>query len=1062
MKPIQLTIQAFGSYGERAVIDFTKPTQNLFLVTGDTGAGKTTIFDAIVYALYGDKSEKNDRKNAAIPNLQSQYAALDVTPFVELAFSETVGGQEQIYIVHRVPNHRRKTKRGNAETGEKESVTLTLPDHTDYPGNKDAINAKLRELVGLTKEQFMQVGMIAQGDFMRILRAPTSDKREIFRRLFHTEIFEEIVSRLGERNNQYREALQNILQVCKARAEDIIIPANFVEQTGMEELLRKIRKDKTPSLVDFETLQTYLAAACDVLAHEAEKASAESEAAQQAYDAGNVELTKAEAVKRAFDQLAEARESWQGYKQQEAAMAEAESCARRIRAAYAIQNAYKAWESQQKVVADTEDLQQQQQKALPELRQQSAAAATAVTAAKAEQDKAAEVFGQVQAEVKAALDIFAEVAAKNEELQKAAQAAQVAEAAAEQARQKLAAYQEQAGGWQQQVKALPEARIKQGQLEQQKQAFLQYEAEVNDGINLGKKMKKAEETAEGAKVLFQEAQRLYQEKQVRYEREQQVFLNAQAGILAESLVSGQPCPVCGSLEHPHPHVLAEAAKPLAREDLERLAAEVAELNNKQQKAAADSGEAKVNFDKSKEQFDLSLAKLRQKVPGCERAATLNEIYQKVRQQLAACEEDMRKLTGQIGTLEEIQQQLDKSAEMLKKLQDDKDALTEKCQQARNQQDTAAKTRQLLLGKLSFATREEAESTRAKAKDGLTRCEEAYGRADQVAKELQAKLAEAQTILNRCQQELPDKQHKSQELQLAYQQALQEKGLSEENWQAVAGAYEEKRAETMQQEVQAWRDAYHAAAGRLEAAEKVVAGQTLPDVGTLREKREAARASLAQAAERLARINGQADCDKRALEYLRQQLDSRAALGKTARSVSNLYERLSGKRSGARMDIETYVQRCYLQQILSAANRRFRAMSGNQFELQMLDDAEAARGGNHGLDLKVFHTVTGKDRAIQTLSGGESFMAALSLALGLSDQIQANRTSIHLDVLFIDEGFGSLDDNARNEAVRVLQKMAGGSKLVGIISHVTELKQEIDNQLVVTKGDKGSHVQWQIS
>ncbi|SFT63272.1 exonuclease SbcC [Selenomonas sp. GACV-9] len=1058
MKPIQLTIQAFGSYGERAVIDFTKPTQNLFLVTGDTGAGKTTIFDAIVYALYGDKSEKNTEKNKSIPNLQSQYATLDVQPFVELVFSEVVGGEELVYTVRRVPHHERRHLKNEV----KESVTLTLPDHTDYPGTMTIVNKKLCELVGLTKEQFMQVGMIAQGDFMRILRAPTKDKREIFRRLFNTEIYAKIVSRLNERNNQHREALLNILRLCQAKAEDIIIPDDYGQKVGLEELLQKIRKDKTPSLVDFEVLQAYLGEVCEGLGRAAELAAAESAAAQKAYDAGNVELTKAESLKQSFDQLTEAKESWQGYKRKESAMADAENCALRIRAAYAIRNAYKAWESQQQAVADTEKLQQQYQTTLPELLQQSDSAAAAVTAAKAGQDKAAEVFGKVQAEAKAALDIFDEVAVKTEEIQKAAKNAQAAEEAAEQAKQKLAAYQKRAEDWQQQVKELPELKITLGKREQEKQAFLQHETEVNDGIEIGKQMKKDEATAERAKVLFQEAQRLYRDKQVLYEQEQQVFLNAQAGILAESLVSGQPCPVCGSLEHPQPHVLTEAAKPLARDELERLAAEVAELNARQQQAAEDSGKAKVNFDKSKEQFDLSMAKLRQKVPGCETAETLNEIYQKVRQQLSACEVDMRKLTGQIGTLEKIQQELDKSTEVLRRLQADKEALAERCQQARNQQENAVKTRQLLLGKLRFATREDAESIRAKAQQELTRCEQAYARADKVAKDLQAKLAEARTILSRCEQELPDKQRRSQELQLAYQNVLQEKDLTEENWQAVVGEYEEKRAEVMQQEVQAWRDAYHAAKGRMEAAEKAVAGQKLPDIAMLREKRDAARDLSKQAAERLAEINGQAGRDKRVAEYLTQQLESRAALGKEARNISNLYERLSGNRSGARMDIETYVQRYYLQQILGAANRRLRSMSGNQFELMMLDETEAARGGNYGLDLKVFHIVTGKERAIQTLSGGESFMAALSLALGLSDQIQANRASINLDVLFIDEGFGSLDDNSRNEAVRVLQKMAGGSKLVGIISHVTELKQEIDNQLLVTKDDKGSHVQWQIS
>ena len=1062
MKPIQLTIQAFGSYGERAVIDFTKPTQNLFLVTGDTGAGKTTIFDAIVYALYGDKSEKNTNKNALIPNLQSQFASLEVTPFVELAFSETKGGREQIYIVHRVPHHRRKAKRGNSEVEEKESVTLTMPDHTDYPGNKEAVNEKLRELVGLTKEQFMQVGMIAQGDFMRILRAPTSDKREIFRRLFNTEIYDRIVSRLGERNSQYREELQNILRRCQTKAEDVVVPENFSQKAGMEELVQKIRKDKTPSLVDFETLQTYLEKACELLAQEVEKTADESAAAQKVYDAENVALTKAEALQTAFDRLGEATETWQAYKQQEAGMTEKEQCAAKIQAAYAIQSAYLSFDRQQKAVAETKKLQQQYETALPELTKQEAAAGKAVEAAKAEQDKATEVFGKVQAEVRAALEIFAEVAQKTEERQRAAQDFMQANGAAEQAQQKLTAYQKQLEGWQQQVKQLPELSLTQVKCEQQQQALRQYEKEINEGIDLGRQMKAAEAESEQARAQYQMAQQVYQEKRAHYEREQQVFFDAQAGLLAETLTMGQPCPVCGSLEHPQPRVLAPGAKPLAREELERLAAEVTALNAKQQAAAEKAGKANVNFDKSKELFDLSLDKLRQKVPGCEAAETLNEIRQKVRKQLEDCENESSQLTGQLAELQKIQQQLDKSTEMLKTLQEDKEMLADKCQQAKSRQETAEKTRKVLLDKLHFATREDAEQTRRKAEESLARCERVYAEVGKVAKDWQAKCSEAKTVLSRCQQELPDKQRQSQELQLAYQQVLQEKGMNEESWQAVVREYEEKSAAVMQQQVQAWRDAYHAAAGSRDAAQKAVVGKELPDLAVLREKRTAAQAALQQASDRLATIKGQAERNERVKAQLQQQLGERADLGKEACAISNLYERLSGKRSGARMDIETYVQRYYLRQILGAANHRFRAMSGGQFELRMLDDSEAARGGNHGLDLKVLHTVTGKERAIQTLSGGESFMAALSLALGLSDQIQANMASIHLDVLFIDEGFGSLDDNSRNEAVHVLQKMAGSAKLIGIISHVTELKQEIDNQLVVTKNDKGSHVAWQIS
>ena len=164
----------------------------------------------------------------------------------------------------------------------------------------------------------------------------------------------------------------------------------------------------------------------------------------------------------------------------------------------------------------------------------------------------------------------------------------------------------------------------------------------------------------------------------------------------------------------------------------------------------------------------------------------------------------------------------------------------------------------------------------------------------------------------------------------------------------------------------------------------------------------------------------------------------------------------------RMYLETYVQRYYLEKILYAANRRFANMSAGQFELRMIDEENAGKGKNRGLDLMVYSNVTGKEREVRTLSGGESFMAALALALGMADQIQESSAAIHLDVMFVDEGFGSLDEHSREQAVKVLQELAGGSKLIGIISHVTELKQEIEDQLIVSKDEKGSRVKWQIS
>ena len=195
--------------------------------------------------------------------------------------------------------------------------------------------------------------------------------------------------------------------------------------------------------------------------------------------------------------------------------------------------------------------------------------------------------------------------------------------------------------------------------------------------------------------------------------------------------------------------------------------------------------------------------------------------------------------------------------------------------------------------------------------------------------------------------------------------------------------------------------------------------------------------------------------------MKSHLEDRHKISEDYECSKALFDKFAGKVSGSRMDIETFVQRYYLQQILQAANQRLAVMCDEQYELRMCELDKAGDGRNKGLDLMVYSPITNQEREVRTLSGGESFMAALSLALGMADQIQ-NSGAIHLDMLYIDEGFGSLDARARSQAVKVLQQLAGESRTVGIISHVQELKQEIDDQLIVTKDAQGSHVKWNVA
>ena len=288
------------------------------------------------------------------------------------------------------------------------------------------------------------------------------------------------------------------------------------------------------------------------------------------------------------------------------------------------------------------------------------------------------------------------------------------------------------------------------------------------------------------------------------------------------------------------------------------------------------------------------------------------------------------------------------------------------------------------------------------------------------------------------------------------------GLTTEQWQAVTQQYTREEADLFQKKLDAHKAQQAQAQGRYTSAKEQIGAQGKPDLEVLQQNLQEAEQVWKSRQEEREQWGTYARVNSESYARLMPKMEERAQILKEHQQISDLYQRLSGNISGFRMDLETFVQRQYLERILYAANRRFLEMSAGQFELRMYDLDKAGEGKNHGLDLMVYSAVTGKVREVRTLSGGESFMAALSLALGMADQIQESSAAIHLDVMFIDEGFGSLDEHSRNQAVRVLQEMAGGSKMIGIISHVTELKQEIDDQLLVIKDESGSHVRWQIS
>ena len=293
--------------------------------------------------------------------------------------------------------------------------------------------------------------------------------------------------------------------------------------------------------------------------------------------------------------------------------------------------------------------------------------------------------------------------------------------------------------------------------------------------------------------------------------------------------------------------------------------------------------------------------------------------------------------------------------------------------------------------------------------------------------------------------------------------LEEKDLAEHEWKDLVERYPRTEGEHMQMEVASHYKKRAAAESMLASAKELIGDLVRPSDGTARENMLKAQAVYESKAEENGIIREQLKSDRDALNALLPKMDERRKTVDDHTKLDTLYRLVTGKVAGSRMDLETYVQRYYLERILYAANLRFSEMSAGQFELRMYDLDKAGEGKNKGLDLMVYSSVTGKEREVRTLSGGESFMAALSLALGMADQIQ-ERSPRRSTLTSCSSMRASVPWMITPEIRRyaVLMNMAGGSKLIGIISHVTELKQEIDNQVVVTKDDEGSHVRWQIS
>ena len=1070
MRPIKLTMQAFGSYRDRTILDFTKADQNLFLITGDTGAGKTTIFDAIVFALYGEASSGVNKKNGT--ELQSQYADPSVEPYVEFEFSARYGGERETYVVRRNPRHFRPNKRGQGQIEEKEKVSLFMPDGREYP-QKEA-NARLVEILGLTKSQFMQVAMIAQGEFMELLRAKSDTKKEIFRKLFHTQIFQDIVEELGKRKREKLSEIGRIRTVCQTETSHLVIPEADPDIEEISLLKKRILESERLSVVDMENLLEKLEGLCSRLRKEKESLEKQVEEKNRIYLKKRDELNLADSLCRQFVQLDEARRVLAECEEDQERMQLLTIQIRQIRDAQELHGTYQRYEDQKKQVENTRTLIKHYQEELPEMKKACEQAAGSEEKAREQQKKVQEIFAKISQQVEASLETFRKMAALQKEIKEKEQESKLAGQTLENAQTSLKELETRLGLWKEQGEKLS-VTDKQRALWQSKQEnMLRFQKELAQLWQLAKDTVEQKKQAEKAQMDYQKARNLYDVKNQEYTVKRTAFLDAQAGFLArEQLRPGQPCPVCGSLEHPSPCQIPLEHQTLTREGLQKLGEELTVLQEDQEKKAGQAGTGKKLLEEKQGYFKKEANRLWQQMKQAEFGQEENipvpggwkELLNYLKDFSIRWNADVEKENLRLEQAEKelagIQKSLkdgEKQKEELQKTSEDSLLLVTKCSNFLAGKQAAL---QQLEQSKGYSSKEEAVQALAQMKEKKTNVEKTWKKTREELDQIKANAEKMEALLTKCEEELPTLEKETALRKQIFEKKLQEKGLTLQQMKELL-LYDGQQLEQFQNQAEAYKERKLDAANRQKQAVEFINGRERPDMERLSEEVKTTLEELEVRQDHLNRIKEIHKADQDCLDALSPKMEERTRIMEEHRRLEELYNMLAGKVSGARMDIETYVQRYYLQQILYAANQRFEEMSAGQFQLRLCELERAGEGKNRGLDLMVYSAVTGKVREVRTLSGGESFMAALSLALGMADQIQASSASVDLDMMFIDEGFGSLDEHSRDQAVRVLKDMASGSRLIGIISHVTELKQEMEDQLIVTKDENGSHIRWQIS
>ena len=1066
MKPMKLIISAFGPYAEKMPdIDFEQfENRGLFLISGDTGAGKTTIFDAICFALYGETSGAyRDTKN-----LRSEYAKPSTESFVDFYFDH----QGKHYHVYRQPSYDRPKQRGEGVITKQEKAIFYCETELPEEGTK-IVNSKVKELLQIDFKQFKQIAMIAQGEFWNLLNASTEDRTKILRTIFMTSGYQNMGYKLKERKDKsyskWKTAQDSITQYfCDARSH---------EESESEEKLLSLQEKARESSSAWNVHEMLEMLSCiisqdDTLLKESEKSfCAESkllEEKKKVYNNAQINnkfLSRLEKLQKEKEELEDKAEE----------IKELEVLTERQKAALRhVKPAFDLLEKGEKEVIDTGEKIAQKKKETDLVKNRIASAEEALAKAIEDSPKAEQCSQKAQ-KLKEDIEkyemrdtLISDIGALEKEEKSLQGEERVLQEKEKELKEKIKKLDDR-------IKELQNCKTEQIKAENQGKELCTFRSELKNIAEQGvPDYKKAEKELVKKQSDFEYAQSQYNDAQKRRIECENILDNCRAGILAQQLEEGSECPVCGSIHHPKLAVLPDET--VSEEEYKKLQALEESAKEKKERCLVAAEKAKTSLE-GKEKLlidrilegnkseyishsytkvfydgfriqELSIDKVQSlifwELENLENKLSENEKEQaRLKMECTAFDKAMRDVELARGEeTDHLSERKDKHKERKER---NRTSLIEK------------KTALKEYESLSFADSSTAKREMKAAEKEAERIRGTIENAQKEKENAEKEGAKIDSAISTMEETLVSQKNRVIEWRKAFEEALAAKKFA--SCEVFLQFLTKEETITSHEElIQQYRQAVQFNEQQLMQAQEDAKGKTKTDEGQLLEEMNEQNALVESLREKNTQIQYRLQNNKDIERKISAQVEDLEKYKRENDICERLYRLVVGDiKNKAKITLEQYIQAAGFDKIIAAANRRLLPMSDGQYELFRKDDSQDKKSKTM-LNLEVQDNFTGHRRPVGNLSGGESFKASLSLALGLSDTVSSNLGGVQMDALFVDEGFGTLDRKSIENAMDILLHLSKTNKLVGIISHREELMENIPQQIKVKKTKEGSKIE----